>query len=94
MKHYNNLLYFYISHIYLVGIHADPAAVNINVWLTPDESQITGGGLEVFKMIPPADVTVTKVNHEFTSREEEAEFYKCVDAYVVDINSAVDHVLI
>jgi hypothetical protein len=51
--------------------------VNINVWLTPDESRVSGGGLEVFKLVPPAEVTVREVNHERTA-EEEAEFYKCV----------------
>jgi hypothetical protein len=57
-----------------IGIHADPAAVNINVWLTPDDSCISGGGLEVFKLVPPAEVTVREVNHERTAAEE-AEFY-------------------
>lgn len=38
-----------------VGVHADPANVNINIWLTPDESvqDWTKNGLIVHNKVPP-----------------------------------------
>ena len=42
-----------------IGIHSDPAAININIWLTPDSAASTPadgsapGGLIVYKKTPP-----------------------------------------
>lgn len=50
-----------ISHISLVwtgiNIHADQAAVNTNIWLTPDSANLDkeSGGLVVFTAKPPPD---------------------------------------
>jgi hypothetical protein len=64
-----------------IGIHADPAAVNINIWLTPDEARLHGGGLDIFRHVPPlAGTGVTKVNREFSSAEEEHAFRADLEA--------------
>ena len=38
-------------------MHADEAAVNVNIWLTPDEANLdpTSGGLVVYTVKPPKD---------------------------------------
>lgn len=48
--------------------HADVAAINVNIWLTPDEhnGDPTGGGMCVFKRRPPAHWTP----HEMNQRPE------------------------
>ena len=40
-----------------IGIHADQALVNINIWLTPDEANLdkASGGLIVYDTAPPTD---------------------------------------
>jgi hypothetical protein len=53
-----------------IGIHADPAAVNINLWLTPDEACLEGGGLTVYSHVPDLHQTMQQVNHEFADGEE------------------------
>ena len=35
-----------------IGIHADPAAVNINLWLTDDAACLDGGGLAIYSHVP------------------------------------------
>ncbi len=56
-----------------IGIHADPAAVNLNLWLTPDSAHVEGGGLEVYSRVPPLEQPVQVANTEFASREAEDE---------------------
>ena len=56
-----------------IGIHADPAAVNLNLWLTPDSAHVEGGGLEVYSRVPPLEQPVHVANTEFASREAEDE---------------------
>lgn len=55
-----------------IGIHADPAAVNINLWLTADEACIEGGGLVIYKHVPALETHTLEVNHEFGDGEERA----------------------
>ena len=56
-----------------IGIHADPAAVNINLWLTDDEACVEGGGLRIYSHVPPLEGKRTQeVNHEFKSEDDEA----------------------
>jgi hypothetical protein len=50
-----------------IGLHADPAAVNVNLWLTPDEARISGGGLLIYSHVPPLEQPVAAANHEFDS---------------------------
>ena len=40
-----------------IGIHADQAAVNLNVWLTPDDANLNkdSGGLVVYNILPPEE---------------------------------------
>ena len=48
-----------------VGVHADPAATNINCWVTPEEClDLTTGnnGLDIWKIYPPADWEHTDYN--------------------------------
>ena len=52
------------SHASGINLHADQAAVNVNIWLTPDEAKLdhTSGGLVVFTAKPPADWDFEKFN--------------------------------
>ncbi len=59
-----------------IGIHADPAAVNINIWLTPDEARVRGGGLTIFKKAADDRSAVADYNHEFASEGAEAALRK------------------
>ena len=56
--------YKYNSSLPGIGAHADPAAVNVNLWLTPDDSNLDQerGGLVVYKVRPPDDWGVYKWN--------------------------------
>jgi len=49
--------YKYNSSLSGIGAHADPAAVNVNLWLTPDASNLDPdrGGLVVYRVVPPSD---------------------------------------
>lgn len=58
-----------------IGIHADPARHNLNLWLTDDAARVEGGGLQVFETVPPLG-TVPQVNHEFASAEEEQALFE------------------
>lgn len=54
-----------------IGLHADAAAVNLNIWLTPDSARKSGGGLDVYTQVPPDDAAVGDFNREFASDAEE-----------------------
>ena len=47
--------YKYQSEMAGIATHADAAAVNVNVWITPTEANLDpdSGGLVVFKVLPP-----------------------------------------
>jgi hypothetical protein len=49
--------YKYDSDFTGINLHADQAAVNVNIWLTPDEANLdpNSGGLVVFTAKPSAD---------------------------------------
>ena len=49
--------YKYDSDYTGINTHADEAAVNVNLWLTPDEANLdpNSGGLVIFTAKPPAD---------------------------------------
>ena len=53
-----------------IGIHADPAAVNCNLWLTQDAACLDGGGLTVYSHVPELHTHTLAVNHEFADGEE------------------------
>lgn len=54
-----------------IGLHADAAAVNLNIWLTPDSARKSGGGLDVYTKVPPDEAAVGDFNREFSSAAEE-----------------------
>lgn len=56
--------YKYDSEYTGINIHADQAAVNVNIWLTPDDANLdpTSGGLVVFTAKPPSDWDFKKFN--------------------------------
>ena len=56
-----------------IGIHADPAAVNINLWLTDDAAWREGGGLAIYSHVPALEVPTQVVNKEYASAAHEAE---------------------
>lgn len=47
-----------------INVHADNAAVNLNIWLTPDEANLDpdSGGLVVYTVKPPFNFDYTKYN--------------------------------
>ena len=47
-----------------VNVHADPAVVNVNFWITPDEynNNKNAGGLKVYDAPAPENWTFTKYN--------------------------------
>lgn len=58
-----------------IGVHADQAAVNLNIWITPNEGCISGGGLEIFSHVPPAvGINIREYNQEFSSLTAELNF--------------------
>lgn len=63
-----------------IGIHADAAAINVNVWLTPDCARQGGGGLNIYTQLPPDEAGVPEFNHEFASVEEEAALRGTLEA--------------
>ena len=56
--------YKYDSEYTGINTHADQAAVNVNIWLTPDEANLdpNSGGLVVFTAKPPPDWDFKKFN--------------------------------
>ena len=56
-----------------IGIHADPAAVNINLWLTDDAAWQEGGGLAIYSHVPALEVPTHAVNRTFESAAHEEE---------------------
>jgi len=60
---FNNLkltqawIYKYESSKEGVNVHADPAIVNVNFWITPDEANLDkkSGGLRIWNAIPPKE---------------------------------------
>jgi len=63
-----------------IGIHADAAAVNVNVWLTPDQARVSGGGLDIFTVVPPDEGDVSGFNREFQTAAEEHELRMTLEA--------------
>ena len=55
-----------------IGIHADPAAVNINLWLTDDGAHIEGGGLAIYSHVPALEQPTQAVNREYAPGTEES----------------------
>jgi hypothetical protein len=49
-----------------INLHADEAAVNVNIWLTPDDANLdpTSGGLVVYTVKPPKDWDFERYNRD------------------------------
>ena len=49
-----------------INLHADEAAVNVNIWLTPNEANLdpTSGGLVVYTVKPPQDWDFERYNRD------------------------------
>ena len=56
--------YKYDSRYEGISVHADEAAVNLNIWLTPDDANLdpASGGLVVYTAKPPATATAEEYN--------------------------------
>jgi len=56
--------YKYDSNYDGINLHADEAAVNVNIWLTPDDANLDPhtGGLVIFSKKPPADWSLGQYN--------------------------------
>jgi hypothetical protein len=56
--------YRYDSQYTGINTHADQAAVNVNIWITPDDANLdpSSGGLVVFTAKPPAGWDFNKFN--------------------------------
>lgn len=63
--------YKYDSDYTGINLHADQAAVNVNIWLTPNEANLdpSSGGLVVFTAKPPA-------NWDFAEYNTDTEFVR------------------
>eukprot|EP00927_Polykrikos_kofoidii_P050118 TRINITY_DN44053_c0_g1_i1.p1 TRINITY_DN44053_c0_g1~~TRINITY_DN44053_c0_g1_i1.p1 ORF type:complete len:614 (-),score=104.24 TRINITY_DN44053_c0_g1_i1:110-1951(-) len=66
-----------------IGIHADVAAVNVNIWLTPNEARRSGGGLDIFSWVPPDEASVHDFNREFSGPEEELALRRKLEVHGV-----------
>ena len=49
-----------------INLHADEAAVNVNIWLTPNEANLdpNSGGLVIYTMKPPQDWDFERYNRD------------------------------
>lgn len=49
-----------------INLHADEAAVNVNIWLTPEDANldVSNGGLVVFTVRPPEDWDLNRYNRD------------------------------
>ena len=65
--------YKYDSEYSGIATHADEAAVNVNIWLTPDEANLDpdSGGLVVFTAKPPPDADFQSYNTDTARLVEE-----------------------
>eukprot|EP00930_Biecheleria_cincta_P030375 TRINITY_DN21039_c0_g1_i1.p1 TRINITY_DN21039_c0_g1~~TRINITY_DN21039_c0_g1_i1.p1 ORF type:complete len:148 (-),score=7.97 TRINITY_DN21039_c0_g1_i1:343-786(-) len=63
-----------------VSLHADAAAVNVNLWITPDEYNLDGttGGLVIYDAVAPSDLTFAQYN---TDNYMSTEGRKQLDEY-------------
>jgi tetratricopeptide (TPR) repeat protein len=54
-----------------IAVHADAAAVNVNLWVTPDDANLAPerGGLVVYPVAPPADWSFERYNNIERRRE-------------------------
>ena len=65
--------YKYDSSYNGIKLHADMAAVNVNLWITPDEANLdpTSGGLVVFTVKPPPEWDILQYNSDTEKVYEE-----------------------
>ena len=65
--------YKYDSEYSGISTHADEAAVNVNIWLTPDDAVLDkdSGGLVVFTAKPPPDANFAEYNQNTKKMIEE-----------------------
>lgn len=58
--------YKYDSDYGGINLHADEAAVNVNIWLTPNEANLdpNSGGLVIYTMKPPQDWDFERYNRD------------------------------
>ena len=52
-----------------INVHADSAAVNINIWLGPNDHHKSKSGLVVYKTVPPAGWDFERFNRDPTPPE-------------------------
>ena len=79
--------YKYVEDLDGITVHADDAAVNLNIWLTPDEANLDAkeGGLYVYDKQPPDTWNFAEANKKSTKitkfLEEEPKAKKIVVPY-------------
>jgi hypothetical protein len=58
-----------------IGIHADDALVNINIWLTPDEANadLSSGGLVIYDEVAPQDWDIRSGDRAADASDRERE---------------------
>ncbi|CAJ1399338.1 unnamed protein product [Effrenium voratum] len=54
-----------------VGLHADDAAVNVNIWLSPEQPNQRGGGLEIYRCAPGRGSWTADFNRVLAAGEED-----------------------
>ncbi len=65
-------IYKYDSNKKGINIHADPAKINVNFWVTPNKGNLdpTRGGLKVWNKVPPDDWGFKKYNSNVAKMRE------------------------
>jgi hypothetical protein len=78
-----------------IGIHADAAAINVNLWITPDSANLTPerGGLVIYPVVPPLDWRFDRYNSR-QGREEIVQFVRQSGAAPIHIPYRANRVVI
>lgn len=78
-----------------IGIHADAAAVNVNLWITPDTANLTPerGGLVIYPVVPPLDWRFDRYNSR-QGREEIVQFVRQSGAAPIHVPYRANRVVI
>mmetsp|Transcript_72979 Transcript_72979/g.171179 ORF Transcript_72979/g.171179 Transcript_72979/m.171179 type:complete len:239 (+) Transcript_72979:1-717(+) len=67
-----------------IGVHADEAAVNFNIWLTPTNACRGGGGLEIYRNVPGRGTWTADFNSVRSDAGQEEAFRAAMKSGGVD----------
>ena len=90
----------YDQHMLGINIHADPAVINVNFWITPDEANLdpSNGGLVVWDTAAPEDwsypdynINVARMKRFIASSGAKAKRFAHRQNLAVIFNSSLSH---